>query len=165
MAKKINKQTIVKALEIGAIVGSTVGIVCGGASLALYRIGVRTGAIQLPTAKVNELPTKKEWAKKAVDIIRDKVKPEVFVPEGTDTEAYGEALREATDKRWHAIGDVIAEFDAGEVYDGEMYIWVNKGPSDGYGIGFVNQDLANALYDWFESGAGLDRAIIKPSIV
>lgn len=163
MAKKINKQTIVKALEIGAIVGSTVGIVCGGASLALYRIGVRTGAIQLPTAKVNELPTKKEWAKKAVGIIRDKVPPEVFVPEGTDTEVYGEALREATDKRWNAIDNVIEGFD--EAYDGEMYIWVNKGPSDGYGIGFVNQDLANALYDWFESGAGLDRAIIKTPIV
>lgn len=163
MAKKINKEKIMKALEIGAIVGSTVGIVCGGASLALYRIGVRTGAIQLPAAKVNELPTKKEWAKKAVDIIGEKVPPEVFVPEGTDTEVYGEALREATDKRWNAIGDVIDGFD--EVYDGEMYIWVNNGPGEGFGCGFVNPDLTGAIYDYFKSGACLDRAIIKAPIV
>ena len=163
MAKKINKQKIVKALEIGIFVGSAVGIVCGGASLALYRIGVRTGAIQLPTAKVNELPTKKEWAKKAVDIIRDKVPPEVFVPEGTDTEVYGEALCEATDKRWNAIHDVIDGFD--EVYDGEMYIWVNNTSGEGFSCGFVNPELASAVYDWFKAGAGPVRAIIKAPLV
>lgn len=163
MAKKINKQKIVKALEIGSIVGSTVGIVCGGASLALYRIGVRTGAIQLPAAKVNELPTKKEWAKKAVDIIRDKVQPEVFVPEGTDTEVYGEALREATDKRWNAIDNVIDGFD--EAYDGEMYIWVNNTNGEGFSCGFVNPELASAVYDWFKTGAGPVRAIIKAPLV
>ena len=163
MAKKISKEKIVKALEIGSIVGSTVGIVCGGASLALHRIGVRTGAIQFPTAKVNELPTKKEWAKKAVGIIHDKVPPEVFVPEGTDTEVYGEALREATDKRWNAIGDVIDEF--GEAYDGEMYVWVNPAPGEGFSFGLVNPELAGAIYDQFKSGAGLSRAIIKAPLV
>lgn len=162
MAKKISKEKIVKALEIGSIVGSTVGIVCGGASLALYRIGVRTGAIQLPAAKVNELPTKKEWAKKAIDIISEKVPPEVFVPEGTDTEVYGEALREATDKRWNAIGDVIDGFD--EVYDGEMYVWVNA-QGEGFSAGFINPELANAIYDYFKSGANLSRAIIKAPLV
>lgn len=163
MAKKITKEKIVKALEIGSIVGSTVGIVCGGASLALYRIGVRTGAIQLPTAKVNELPTKKEWAKKAVDIIREKVPPEVFVPEGTDTEAYGEALREATDKRWNVLDNAIDGFD--EAFDGEMYIWVNNTNGEGYSCGFVNPELASAVYDWFKAGAGPVRAIIKAPLV
>lgn len=163
MAKKINKKTIVKVLEIGSIVGSSVGIVCGAASLALYRIGVHTGSIQLPAAKVNELPTKKEWAKKAVDIIRDKVQPEVFVPEGTDTEAYGEALRAATDKRWNAIDNVIDGFD--EAFDGEMYIWVNNTNGEGFSCGFVNPELASAVYDWFKTGAGPVRAIIKAPLV
>ena len=163
MANK--KDILYKTLMAGSVVGSCVGIFCGVASGALIAFGRHTGRLPLPAAKVNTIPTKKEWAKKAVDIIREKVPPEVFVPEGTDTEAYGEALREATDKRWYAIGDVIAEFNADEVYDGEMYIWVNNGPGDGYGIGFVNQDLANALYDWFTSGAGLERAIIKTPIV
>lgn len=163
MAKKINKQTIVKVLEIGAIVGSSVGIVCGAASGVLFRIGVHKGAIQLPAAKVNEIPTKKEWAKKAIDIISEKVPPEVFVPEGTDTEVYGEALREATDKRWNAIGDVIDGFD--EVYDGEMYVWVNNGSGEGFGCGFVNPDLAGAIYDYFNSGAINSRAVVKAPIV
>lgn len=162
MAKKINKKTIVKALEIGIFVGSAVGIVCGAASGVLLRVGAHKGAIQLPAAKVNELPTKKEWAKKAVDIISEKVPPEVFVPEGTDTEVYGEALREATDKRWSAIGDVIDGFD--EVYDGEMYVWVNA-KGEGFSCGFVNPELASAIYDHFNSGAVASRAIIKAPIV
>ena len=162
MAKKINKEKIMKALEIGSIVGSAVGIVCGVSARALFHIGVHTGAIQLPAAKVNELPTKKEWAKKAVDIISEKVPPEVFVPEGTDTEVYGEALREATDKRWNAIGDVIDGFD--EVYDGEMYVWVNA-KGEGFGCGFVNPELASAIYDRFNSGAISSRAIIKTPVV
>lgn len=165
MAKKINKKTIMKALEIGIFVGSAVGIVCGAASGVLLRVGAHKGAIKLPAQKVNELPTKKEWAKKAVDIISEKVPPEVFVPEGTDTEAYGEALREATDKRWNAIGDVIDGFD--EVYDGEMYIWVNA-QGEGFSAGFVNPELANAIYDHFNSGAAAatrSRAIIKAPLV
>lgn len=161
MANK--KDILYKTLMAGSVVGSCVGIFCGVASGALIAFGRHTGRLPLPAAKVNTIPTKKEWADKAVKIIGEKVQPEVFVPAGTDTEAFGEELRTVTDKHWNAIGDVIDEFE--DAYDGELYVWVNKGPGDGYGIGFVNQDLANALYDYFKSGACLDRAIIKCPVV